>query len=57
MVKAVVRQWSDEDGWGPFDAIAEVFELGHPTDVRSVAGGLSDEVWKVDTNTGALRSR
>lgn len=54
MVRAVVRQWSDEDGGDPFDAIAEVFELGRPTAVRPVTGGLSNEMWKLDTSTGAF---
>ncbi|WP_224278466.1 phosphotransferase [Nocardioides lacusdianchii] len=54
MVRAVVRQWSDEDGGDPLDAIAEVFELGRPTAVRPVTGGLSNEMWKLDTSTGAF---
>jgi Ser/Thr protein kinase RdoA (MazF antagonist) len=54
MVRAVVRQWSDEDGRDPFDAIAGVFALGDPTAVRPVAGGLSNEMWKLDTSTGAF---
>lgn len=54
MVRAVVRQWSDEDGWDPFDAIAGVFALGAPTAVRPVTGGLSNEMWRLDTSTGAF---
>lgn len=54
MVRAVVGQWSDEDGGGPFDAIAEAFALGHPTAARPVTGGLSNDMWRLDTDTGAF---
>lgn len=36
------------------EAIAEVFGLGGPTAVRPVTGGLSNDVWRVDTDSGAF---
>ncbi|QSR31583.1 hypothetical protein CFI00_13930 [Nocardioides sp. S5] len=54
MVTAVASQWSDEDGGGSFHAIAGVFALGRPIAVRPVTGGLSNEMWKLDTDTGAF---
>lgn len=49
-----MRQRSDEDGARTFRAIAGVFALGHPSAARPVTGGLSNEVWRLDTDRGAF---